>query len=212
MSTQARRSQIIAKRELLEANEVEFSKFFAKTAPNIQLEGIIDNSCSFLGSTNSLVSSSMRQQMLDILVSTPGASDARNWMVHITSLSSPIKALESAAYAISLARMSVALEAPEIRQEGRKQYTQSLYHLQRALSQSLCEDEILGACMLLAMYEVFECPSNSRVAYHSHFHGCAKLIQSRGPSMYTEGLGHALFQGFRLMGVSGTLYAFLIPH
>jgi hypothetical protein len=162
----------------------------------------LDNSYEFSDSAMSLVSSSMRQQMLDSLISSPGASDARAWMTFIPSIPSPTKTLETAAQAIALARLSVSLDAPEIRRESMKQYTQSLHHLQRALSHSICGDEILGACMLLAMYEVFECPSNSKVAYHSHFHGCAKLIQLRGPTAYIEGFGHSLFQGFRLMGVS----------
>jgi Fungal specific transcription factor domain len=177
-------------------------KVLVKPTPNIQPEMHSDNPYVFSGSAMSLVSSSMRQQMLDSLVSAPGTSDARAWMNFIPSIPSPTKALETAAQAIALVRLSISLDAPEIRQESMKQYTQSLYHLQRALSHSKCGDEILGACMLLAMYEVFECPSNSRVAYHSHFHGCAKLVQLRGPTAYMEGFGHALFQGFRLMGVS----------
>jgi hypothetical protein len=158
----------------------------------------------------SLVSAGIRQQMLASYVaqyrtalSSHVITDARAWMTILPSIPSPTKALETAAYAVSLARLGNTLHAPELQRESLKLYTQGLRRVQLALwdRRLMYSDETLAACMLLAIYEVFECPGRSRAAYLKHFNGCAKLIQLRGPAAHVDGLAHSIFQGFRFMGV-----------
>jgi hypothetical protein len=129
----------------------------------------------------SLVSSSLRQQILALYVShheTASDSrlitDSRAWLTTLPAIPSPSKALETAAYAVSLARFGATLDAPSIKQEGLKLYSQGLRRTQMALEdpKSMYSDETLAACMLLGVYEIFECPDGSRGAYKSHFSMC----------------------------------------
>jgi hypothetical protein len=170
-----------------------------------------------VGSSSSmgLVSAGLRQQMVATYVAQyrTGSSaniitDARAWMTILPLISSPTKALETAAYAVSLARLGTSLNAPDLQRESLKLYTQGLRRIQLALwdPRLMYSDETLAACMLLAIYEVFECPGRSRAAYISHFDGCAKLIQLRGPAAHADGLAHSIFQAFRFMGVGIMLF------
>jgi hypothetical protein len=160
----------------------------------------------------SLLNTSLQQQMVVALVThyNPTTSSAiinpRVWMTAIPSIASPNSALSIAAYAVSLARMGTVLKSQDMVNRSLTLYTQGLQRLQKALynPNEMYSDETLGACMLLAMYEILECPNNSRIAYLYHFNGCGKLIQLRGPAAHTEGFSHSIFQGFRLMGVSTT--------
>jgi hypothetical protein len=130
-------------------------------------------------SSMSLVSTCLRQQILASYVSqyqtmsTAGViTDSRAWLTNLPSIPSPSKALEAAAYAVSLARLGAMSDAPDMKQESLKLYTEGLRRTQVALEDPklMYSDETLGACMLLGIYEVFECPGGSRRAYLSH-HG-----------------------------------------
>ena len=83
-------------------------------------------------------------------------------------------------------------------------YTQGLQQLQKALwdPSLMYKDETLGACMALALYEVIECPMESRRAYVTHQQGCAKLVQLRGAEAHSSGFGHQIFLSFRVQAVS----------
>jgi hypothetical protein len=172
-------------------------------------------STSFLSvpkSSRNLISTSLRQQLLASYVSqyhitSPGeAPDGCTWITAIPLIAAPIKALETSAYALSLARLSASMNNPDMIQESLNLYTQGLRHLQKALwdPKLMCHDETLAACVLLSMYEVFRCPNNSGAAYSAHHNGCARLIQLRGPMAHIDGLGHSIFQWFRYVGVSAS--------
>lgn len=64
------------------------------------------------------------------------------------------------------------------------------------------KDDTLGACHLLEMYEVFECPAYCRSAYLAHYEGLATLIKLRGPEAHRTGMSHSIFLVFRTMGIS----------
>lgn len=64
------------------------------------------------------------------------------------------------------------------------------------------QDETLAACMLLIMYEVFECPDGNFKGWEGHVRGCARLFELRGSKSYGEGLGMRLFLSFRQLEVS----------
>jgi hypothetical protein len=92
-------------------------------------------------------------------------------------------------------------------------YTQALHRTQKALwdPKLMYSDDTLGACMFLAIYEAFQCPSDSRAGYTNHHNGCAQLIHLRGPEAHTEGFAHSIFQGFRFMSVSDPLvYSYIM--
>src|SRR6185295_3398574 len=93
-------------------------------------------------------------------VSVPAArttEDVRSWITLIPSIPSPSKALETAAYAVSLARLGTALNAEYMRQESLKLYTQALRSIQFALwdPKLMYDDETLCASVLLSIYELF---------------------------------------------------------
>jgi hypothetical protein len=133
-------------------------------------------------SSKSLVASCLRQQILASYISryettsdSRSITDSRAWLTTLPAIPSPSKALETASYAVSLARLGATLDDPDIKQEGLKLYTQSLRRTQMALEDPklMYSDETLAACMLLGIYEIFECPGGSRKAYKSHFGQCS---------------------------------------
>jgi hypothetical protein len=129
--------------------------------------------------SNGLVRTSFRQQMLvsyfasyhAMSATATGETYGCAWLTTaIPSRPSPTKCLETAAYALSLARLGTSLHREDLVQESLKLYIEGLHRVQRALwnPKFMYSDETLGSCMLLAMYEVFQCPSGSRTAYMSH--------------------------------------------
>lgn len=164
-------------------------------------------------SSTCLITTSFRQQILVTYFSSYHATSATStgetygcaWLTTaIPTRPSPTKCLETAAYALSLARLGTSSHREDMVQESLKLYTQGLHRIQRALwdERFMYTDETLGACMLLAMYEVFQCSSGSRKAYMSHMNGCAKLIHARGAAAHVDGLAHSIFEWFRFTGVS----------
>lgn len=135
-------------------------------------------------------------------------SGSRNsgWVTLIPGIPQPSKALELATYALCTARLGRTTNdhADQLLRESSKLYGAGLEAAQQALANPrlVFDDQTLGACLLLGMYEVFECPSNSRYGYLSHYEGISKLIQLRGPEKHKNGIGHAIFLSFRIMGVS----------
>jgi len=127
----------------------------------------------------------------------------RSWLKDMYMIPSPTPALQSSTYAIALAKIGNATGNQALLRESLKVYTKSLNLLQLALydEELMYSDETLGATLLLAIYEVMQCPSDSRRGYINHANGCGKLIQLRGPHAHVEGLGHAIFIMYRLMGV-----------
>jgi hypothetical protein len=164
-----------------------------------------------------LQNDSMRQQFvgsfaLQYQVSPLSESQGiRSWIADIPFIISPTKALATSTYAIALARLGMLMNDQSLVQESLYHYTHGLSLLQQALwdPKLMYSDETLAACMLLALYEVFECPSETKAGYLSHYNGCAKLVQLRGPELHTYGLGHSVFLGFRFMGVSTNFTSFL---
>ena len=128
------------------------------------------------------------------------------WMTMIPNLPRASKALEMAAFAVSTARIGRDSNDPDhpFIRTSLKLYNQGLNAMQHALSNPKVaySDETLAACVLLSMYEIFECPAAARSGYLSHYAGCAKLVQLRGPEAHRSGMAHGVFLAFRTMGVS----------
>lgn len=160
--------------------------------------------------SSALVSASLRKQLLasyarNYINAAPRAGpDGVTWITSIPTLPNPSKALETVAYAVSLARLGSKLNAPDMIQESVRLYTRSLYYFQLALWDPVMvySDDTFAACVLLTMYEVFQTPDGSRDGYWVHSAGCAKLVQLRGPEAHIDGLGHSIFQWYRYGAVS----------
>ena len=112
-------------------------------------------------------------------------------------------ALETSIMAVCTAKFGRRYKDSRLVDESLKLYTRGLRQLQSALwdPRLMYHDETLGACMALAMYEIFECPSDSRRAYVSHQQGLAKLVHLRGAKAHASGLGHQIFLAFRVQAV-----------
>jgi hypothetical protein len=124
----------------------------------------------------------------------------------ITEISSPPKILEFAMYALCTLRLGRADDPVNntLLHSSRQLYGRAIHSMYRVLSDPTVAltDETLAACVTLAMYELFECTTNGRSGYDSHYEGCARLVQLRGPKAHKSGLGHSSFCAFRTMGVS----------
>ena len=133
-----------------------------------------------------------------------GPVEDGSWLLLVTSLPSPTRALEVAMMALSTARLGrVSNNLPMIR-DSLHLYTLGLAEIQMALWNPalMYKDETLAASMALAMYELSECPAESKHGYISHHKGCSRLVQLRGVNAHTSGLGHRVFLTFRMQGVS----------
>jgi hypothetical protein len=128
----------------------------------------------------------------------------RFWMTEVQELPSWTKALEAALLTLSTSRLGRLNDDRVLSRESLKWYSIGLVELQKALWDPtlMRRDETLAACFALTWYELTECVSESIVGYLSHHHGCAKLIQLRGPDAHRSGLAHYIFTAFRVQGVS----------
>jgi Fungal specific transcription factor domain len=130
-----------------------------------------------------------------------------HWLSIIPTISGPSKALEIASLSVCTSRMShnpLGTQNEVLSQTGLKLYIQGLQAVQKALTNPnlMYSDQTLAACLLLAMFEIYECPAGSRKAYLTHQDGVAQLVYLRGPERHQEGLGHSIFLAFRSMSVS----------
>lgn len=112
--------------------------------------------------------------------------------------------LEYAVSAVCMAGLGRKAADPSLVFLSKKHYTNGLQGLRIALMKqsSAVKDEVLAACMLLASYEIVECPEASREAYICHHEGCGRLIQFRGPEAHSSGIGLEMFRAYRIQGVS----------
>lgn len=150
------------------------------------------------------------QQLLFSTIFSPYHSEKRpeagHWLTRLPALPQMSKALEVSALAFCTAKLGRRYNDESLVRESLKVYVDGLRQLQKALwdPKAMFEDDTIGACLLLAMYEIFECPAQSRNGYKSHYDGCARLVQMRGPSAHASGLGHSIFLSFRHIGVRFT--------
>lgn len=174
-----------------------------KTLPN-QAPTSLDQSI-----VESLFIGSIREQMLKSYIARYHAAatstplNPPSWITNIPDIPMLSKALQTTAYALCTARLGRDENNKDLVQQSLALYTKGLYQVQRSLwdPKTMYSDQCLAACMLLCIYEVMECPSKNRSGYLSHYHGCARLIQLRGPQRHVNGLGHTIFSQFRIIGV-----------
>lgn len=129
-----------------------------------------------------------------------------SWLVLVSELPGLTPALESSILAMCAAKIGRLYDDPVLVRASLKSYGAGLWELQKALWDPglMYRDETLAACMALWMYEVIECPAATVSGWISHFDGCEKLVQLRGPQAYSSALGHHVFITFRTTAVSST--------
>lgn len=151
-----------------------------------------------------------RQKLLDEYISSSvpvaqiGSTGEKPWLLLLPGLPNPTRALEMSTLALCTAKLGRGGEDEVLVRSSLRLYTEGLYELQKALwdPNLMYKDETLAACMALAMYELFECPAETKYGYVSHHNGCAKLVQLRGAEAHTSGLGRQIFLTFRFQEVS----------
>jgi Fungal specific transcription factor domain len=163
-----------------------------------------------------LYNAAVRQQILGSFFSQSSImegplSGRQPWIGCIPSMPNIGKPLEFAALAMATAKFGRDYSDDRYLNASLQLYGQGLKHIQLALwdPERMYSDETLGACMLLTMFEVVECPTQAGVGFISHHNGCARLIQLRGPQAHVDGLGHSIFLQFRYMAVSSLDFCIL---
>src|SRR6202012_3950964 len=107
-----------------------------------------------------------RQQVLasyfhQAAITTTSIGGETPWLSIIPNMTNIDKPLEYAALALAIARIGREYYDNKYVNESLQLYNQGLRHMQLALwdPKRMHSDEVLGACMLLTVYEVVECPS-----------------------------------------------------
>ncbi|KAJ9649909.1 hypothetical protein H2198_010766 [Neophaeococcomyces mojaviensis] len=125
-----------------------------------------------------------------------------NWTSILLELPHDEPALELAFSALSISRVGRSNHDIRLVKESTKVYGRALKDLQRALTDKsrTQTEEVLAACSLLGLYEVFESGDtfNKSVGWISHAQGAARLIELRGPSKHITRQSHHVFLGARL--------------
>lgn len=125
-----------------------------------------------------------------------------NWTSVLLELSQAEPALDLAFSALSISRVGRSNNDLRLVKESTKIYGRALKDLQKALydESRMVTAEVLAACSLLGLYEMFEGGDamNRSVGWVSHAAGAARLIQLRGPHEHTSRQSHHVFLGARL--------------
>jgi hypothetical protein len=131
-----------------------------------------------------------------------------NWTIMVPELPGAEPSLERAFSALSIARVGRDNEDERLIRVSAKLYGKALKDVQKALydPSRVFSDEVLTACMVLSLYEVFEGSARKDFGWVSHTQGAAKLLQLRGAHRHATRQAHHVFLGSRLP----TLYAAIL--
>jgi len=125
-----------------------------------------------------------------------------NWTSVLLEMPKDEPALDLAFSALSISRVGRSNQDVRLVKESTKIYGRALKYLQKALNDSSRSqsEEVLAACSLLGLYEVFEGGDamNKSVGWVSHAQGAARLIELRGPRQHIKRQAHHVFLGARL--------------
>ena len=155
--------------------------------------------------TETLLQSSFREQLMGTFfhfnVSGHATRNMMTWLSFLPGMPTPMKALETSAFAISTAWMGQMHDDQVLLKESVRLYVRGIRELHLALKDPklLYKDETLGACAALAIYEILQ---GDRGSYRNHCDGTLQLLKLRTPALHSSGLGFKIFLGCRFMGVS----------
>ncbi|KAH0847032.1 C6 zinc finger domain protein [Fonsecaea pedrosoi] len=151
----------------------------------------------------------LRQRLLSLYLENHlskdrlGPMQQRVWLIQVPRLPDLTPALEISMMALAVAKLGEVYRDEGLVHESLKLYREALREVQIALwdRNLMLHDQTLAACVALGMYEMSQCPNQSKHGYISHTLGCQKLIQLRGAEAHTDGLGHSIFVHFRIQGI-----------
>ncbi|OAP56610.1 hypothetical protein AYL99_08722 [Fonsecaea erecta] len=105
--------------------------------------------------------------------------------------------------ALAVAKLGEVYHDDGLIHESLKLYREALHEVQLALwdPDMMLHEQTLTACVALGMYEMSQCPNQSKHGYISHTLGCQRLVQLRGAEAHMDGLGHSVFVHFRIQGI-----------
>jgi len=108
--------------------------------------------------------------------------------------------LQTAFCALSISRVGRDNKDMRLVRESSKAYGKALRDLQTALFDKgrAGSDQVLTACLLLSMYEVYEGSSKKAFGWVSHVQGAARLLELRGPERHQTWQAHHVFLGARV--------------
>jgi hypothetical protein len=141
--------------------------------------------------TLSLTGTSTRATIISTFLSTfsphtaVSAISGPSAFLQIASLPSLPASLESALLALANSAAGRRLGDPVLTRQSLSLYVRSLGALSADLQtrnpRRALADETFAAAMLLVLYEVVECPDDSRDGFMKHLEGCTRLVVARGP-------------------------------
>ncbi|KAK5290358.1 hypothetical protein LTR80_006671 [Exophiala xenobiotica] len=131
-----------------------------------------------------------------------------NWTELIQQVTKQDHSLEEAFSALTISRVGQANKDVRLVYESSKIYGKALKELQEALfdPKRMYSDQILMACMLLGLYEVFEGPAFQSRSWLAHASGAARLVELRGPERHQHWDAHHPFLASRIP----TVYAAIL--
>jgi hypothetical protein len=123
-----------------------------------------------------------------------------NWTEVIQKTNKQDASLQEAFSALSISRVGQGHKDVRLVHESTKMYGKALKELQLALHDPTraFSDQILMACMLLGLYEVFEGPAFDSQTWMAHTSGAAQLVQHRGPRRHQHWEAHHPFLASRI--------------
>jgi Fungal specific transcription factor domain/Fungal Zn(2)-Cys(6) binuclear cluster domain len=139
--------------------------------------------------------------------SAPLSRQHLTWTQYIPSLLQNDLSLQFAYLALSSSRVGHDNHDAELLASAGKFYGKAIRELQRALAdpKRRYTDEVILACSLLGLYEIFEAQTsaiirsnNTTNGWLSHMAGAARLLEARGPQSFTTDMAHQVFLNARI--------------
>lgn len=132
---------------------------------------------------------------------------AKQFFLQLSDVPDISPALEAATLAVCMAKLGRHNGQKDLCYGSLQHYTKSLHCLQRAIQcpKSRWQDQTLGACLMLSMYEFTESPGECVRGCMVHLDGALRLLRLRGPAAHATGLAHSTFCALRSYAVSRTI-------
>ena len=124
-----------------------------------------------------------------------------HWLDYFMDWTTALPTLRHALLAVAVTRWSRTCDRPDVLQEGRRLYTESLGLTRKALldPKQVLHDDVLATTSVMVLYELFDATSESLAGWIDHLTGLSRLLQHRGPQMHTRQASRAIFEHSRYL-------------
>jgi hypothetical protein len=131
-----------------------------------------------------------------------------HWTELIQNIKKEDTSLQDSFSALSISRVGQGSKDTRLLRASTELYGKALKELQLALydPKRMNSNQVLMACMLLGLYEVFEGSAFDSRSWLAHAKGAARLVQLRGPARHQEHDAHHPFLASRI----NTVYAAIL--